>query len=336
MRHGNGGERGSKRGGCGGQGAVSAGPRCSVVIPVRDMAGYLPEAIESVLAQEGCDWDLAIVDDGSTDGSKDVARRYASERVRVIDEGRLGGPAAARNRGLRDCRGDGVVFLDADDRLLKGSLARLVLPLERDPLLAVAYGEVLSIDALGRPLGAGRPPVFRRRRPSGNVLAALLRGTPIATPGAACIRRSHVEQAGGFRSLPVGEDWELYCRLALRGRFLYLKGPPVLEYRSHPGSLTATRTEVVEHLQPAMDAIFSNADIRARVPSQVLAEQRRRCIAGAHAYAGRLALKHHRWAAARRHLFECLRRDPVRPREAVFFLAALAGWLPGPLRRRIK
>lgn len=310
--------------------------RCSVVIPVHDMARYLPEAVESVLSQEGCDGDLVIVDDGSTDGSADVARRYASDRVRVIDEGRVGGPAAARNRGLVDCRGALVVFLDADDRLLRGSLSRLTLPLERDPRLAVAYGEILSIDAHGQPSGTGKPPVFRRRRPSGDVLVALLRGTPIATPGAACIRRSHLDRAGGFRDFPVGEDWELYCRLALVGRFLYVRGPPVLEYRSHPGSLTATRAEFFENLQPAIEAIYGNADIRARLPKSFLAERRKRCIAGAHAYAGRIALKHRRWATARRHLFECLRRDPVRPREAVFLLAALAGWLPGPLRRRIK
>ena len=311
-------------------------PRCSVVIPVRDMARYLPEAVESVLGQEGCEFDLVVVDDGSTDGSKDVARRYASARVTVVAAGAPEGLAAARNRGLLHTRAPAVVFLDADDRLVRGALARLVGALERDPRLAVAYGEVVPIDPDGRPLGPARRPIFGRRRPSGDVLAAVLRGSPVISPGAACIRRRHLDDVGGFRGLPVGEDWELWCRLALAGRFRYLRGAPVLEYRSHPLSLTAARGDRVEDLLLAVDAIYGNPAIRARFPPWFLREERRRCLTGVYAYAGRIALKNHRWAVARRHLFECLRRDLMRPREAVFLLAALARWIPGPLRRRIK
>ncbi len=311
-------------------------PRCSVVIPVRDMARYLPEAVESVLAQEGCDFEIVIVDDGSTDGSADVARRYASDRVRVIEEGGLGGPAAARNRGLRECHGEAVVFLDADDRLRRGTLARYLSALEADPRLAVVYGEVLVIDAEGRPIGTGKPPANRQRRPSGDVIRKLLRGTPIVTPGAACIRRSHLERAGPFRDLPVGEDWELYSRLALSGTFLYLRSEPVVEYRRHAASLTARRAERIEALLPAMDAVYGNPDVRARFPADVLARQRRKCLASAYGYAGRTALKNANWAVARRNLFECLLRHPWRPREWVFLLAALLRWVPRPLHRRIK
>jgi glycosyltransferase involved in cell wall biosynthesis len=146
-----------------GEARVSPAPRCSVVIPVRDMARYLPEAVESVLGQDGCDLDLVIVDDGSTDGSGDVARRYASARVTVVTSGGPGGIAAARNGGLLHARAPAVVFLDADDRLVGGALARLALTLERDPRLAVAYGEVVPIDAHGRPLGSARPSIFGRR-----------------------------------------------------------------------------------------------------------------------------------------------------------------------------
>jgi glycosyltransferase involved in cell wall biosynthesis len=294
---------------------------CSVVIPVRDMARFLPETIESVLAQEGCDVDLVVVDDGSTDGSADVARRYASERVRVVDAGRIGGIAPTRNRGVKECRAPAVLFLDADDRLLPGALARLVGALERDPALAVAYGEVRTIDAEGRVLGTGRP---------------VIEGTPIVTPGAACVRRRHLEQAGGFRTFPVAEDWECWCRLALTGPFRYIGGPPVLEYRSHPGSMTATSAHFVELLRPAIEAVYGNPAIRAKLPDWFLAEQKRRCVTGAYGYAGRMALKNSRWAVARSHLFTCLCREPTRIREAILLVAALLQWLPGPLRRRLK
>jgi len=310
--------------------------RCSVVIPVRDMARYLPESVESVLAQQGCDFEIVIVDDGSSDGSAAVARRYASERVRVVEEGGLGGPSAARNRGFRECRGDAVVFLDADDRLRPGALKRYVNALEADPDLAVVYGEVLVIDAEGRPFGTGRAPFSRKRRPSGDILGRLLRGTPIVTPGAACIRRSRVETAGPFRDLPVGEDWELYARLALTGTFQYLRFEPVVEYRRHPASLTARRAERIDALLPSIDAVYGNPGIRDRFPGRVLARERRRCLAGAYGYAGRTALKNAHWEVARRNLFECVRRHPWRPRDWVFLLAALLRWVPRALQRRIK
>jgi len=310
--------------------------KCSVVIPVRNMARYLAEAVESVLAQDARIEDVIIVNDGSTDGTAEVARRYASKKVRIIDEGRIGSAGGTRNRGLRECKGDAVIFLDADDRLLPGAIERFLRRLERDPGFAVAYGEVRVIDEEGRPLGTGRPPIFTRRRPSGDALPRLLRGTPVVAPGAACIRLDNLRRAGPFTSLPVGEDWELYVRVATTGRFSYLRGDPVLEYRRHGASMTATRAESVEAVFPTIEAIYGNPAIQARFRPWFLASQRRRCVAGAYAHAGRVALRNRNWGAAGRNLFECLRRDPWRPREAVFLLAALARWLPGPLKRRIK
>ncbi len=310
--------------------------RCSVVIPVRNMARYVAEAIGSVLAQDEPALEVLVVDDGSTDETPGILRRYASENVRVIREERLGSAAAARNRGLRDVRGDAVVFLDADDRLLPSALRRFLRALEHDPRLAVAYGEVLVIDPEGRPIGTGKAPIFRKRRPSGDVLERLLVATPIVTPGAACIRRGNLCTAGGFSDLPMGEDWELYCRLAATGSFLYLRGSPVLEYRRHAASITSMRAESFESLSPAIDAIFGNPALQARFPAWLLASRRRLAVAGAYGFAGRTALRNAHWDPARRNLLECLRRDPFRPRELVLLLAALVQRLPGPLRRRIK
>jgi glycosyltransferase involved in cell wall biosynthesis len=304
------------------------------VIPVRDMAAYVREAIESVLAQDGGEWDLVVVDDGSADGSGDVARRYAGERVQVIRQEGLGeGPA--RNRGFQASSADAVLFLDADDRLRPGALGRLTEMLDRHPEAAAVYGEVASIDRDGRVFGGGRRPLTRPR-PSGDVLTAFLRGGCVATPGAVCMRRRHLERAGLFRSLPLSADWELYCRLALEGAFLYLGGAPVVEYRSHPGSVTSSRGERVENAWPSIDAVFSNPGILSRFPEPALRGLRRQRVAGAYAFAGRIALKNGRFKAARESLLRCLRLSPLRPLEATLLVAAVAGWVPGPLRRRIK
>ena len=96
----------------------------SVVIPVRDGARYLAEAIESVLAQVDVAVDVVVVDDGSTDSSAAVAAAYAPE-VRIVACAGAG-PAAARNAGIREARGTDVAFLDADDVMAPRSLSSRV------------------------------------------------------------------------------------------------------------------------------------------------------------------------------------------------------------------
>jgi glycosyltransferase involved in cell wall biosynthesis len=305
-----------------------------VVIPVRDMAAFVGEAVDSVLAQHDCDPELIVVDDGSADASADVARRHVGGRGRVVTQ-EPGGEARARNRGLAECRGDRVLFLDADDRLRPDALARLSGALDAEAALAVAYGEVVSIDEEGRVFGTGRRPLFKAR-PSGDVLRHALRGNFIVTPGAALIRRAALARRGPFRDLPFAADWELYCRLALEGPFRYVGGAPVVEYRSHPRSLSATRGEQVDWSWPAVETVFGNPAFAERLSTSELREIRSRRIAGSYAQAGRQALKNGRYGAARKHLVRALLLEPARPREAILLLATLARWLPASWRRRLK
>lgn len=98
----------------------------SVVIPAYNYASFLPRAIDSVLAQPGDDFEIIVIDDGSTDDTPVVGGRYRQEypeRVRYLRQ-ENGGPAKARNRGIEEARGDFLIFLDADDRLLPDALAR--------------------------------------------------------------------------------------------------------------------------------------------------------------------------------------------------------------------
>ena len=98
----------------------------SVVIPAYNYEAYLPRAIDSVLAQSGDDFEIIVVDDGSTDDTPTVAARYQQlhpGRVRYLRQD-SGGPAKARNRGVAESRGAFLIFLDADDRLLPDALER--------------------------------------------------------------------------------------------------------------------------------------------------------------------------------------------------------------------
>jgi glycosyltransferase involved in cell wall biosynthesis len=134
----------------------------SVMIPVYNGETYLGEAIDSVLEQNYRPLEIIVVDDGSDDGTGEVARRYA-DAVRYTKQNR-GGNGAARNRAVALATGDLFTFLDADDRLVPGALQRLVSTLADDPALEAVYGHVrefISPDLDAEALARLRPPIDR-------------------------------------------------------------------------------------------------------------------------------------------------------------------------------
>jgi glycosyltransferase involved in cell wall biosynthesis len=126
----------------------------SVVISSFNYRHFLPRAIESALAQTGAE--VIVVDDGSTDGSREVIERYEG-RVDAIFKGN-GGQASALNAGFARCRGDGVIFLDSDDALLPGA-AELVAAALADPSVAKVQWPALEVDEGGAPTGRTAPAV---------------------------------------------------------------------------------------------------------------------------------------------------------------------------------
>jgi len=116
----------------------------SVIIPAYNGAAFLPEAIDSVLAQDYEPLEILVVDDGSTDDTHDVLRPYAPRIRYFYQENR--GPSAARNLGIERARGDLIAFLDADDRWLPGKLAAQVAALGTQSAAALVHTDVLFWD----------------------------------------------------------------------------------------------------------------------------------------------------------------------------------------------
>lgn len=136
-------------------------PLISVMIPAYEAESYLAEAIESVLAQEHRSVELIVVDDGSTDGTGEVARRYPEVRYHRQENA---GNGAARNAAVERANGSLFAFLDADDRFVPTTLASLVAAFEADPALDVAYAHVrefVSPDITAEQRSRLRPPVDR-------------------------------------------------------------------------------------------------------------------------------------------------------------------------------
>jgi hypothetical protein len=192
-------------------------PKVSVVIPTHNRAEVVGEAVESVLEQTYRDFEIIVVDDGSTDSTPAAVGRYLAshrERVRYLWQENAGAPAA-RNAGMRVATGDYVAFLDSDDLYLPRRLEVGVGALEADPGCGASYVDQRTLDASGDVLLASR--ISRFGGPaSGWILPALLRGDLIQT-NTITIRRQVLDAVGGFdERLWSGQDTDLWWRIAER------------------------------------------------------------------------------------------------------------------------
>ena len=122
-------------------------PTVSVIVPTYNREHMIGRALESVLAQEFTDFELIVVDDASTDNTEAVVRASGDSRIRYIREPANGGPNAARNRGMREARGEFLAFLDSDDEWLPGKLGRQVARFSELPdRVGAVYTGVETID----------------------------------------------------------------------------------------------------------------------------------------------------------------------------------------------
>jgi teichuronic acid biosynthesis glycosyltransferase TuaG len=207
-------------------------PAVSVVTPVWNAEATLGQTVASVQAQTFPDWEMLLVDDGSTDGSRRLAGRLAAgdPRLRVLVQGGNTGAAAARNRAIRAARGRFIAFLDADDLWRPEKLARQVAVLAAGrPLVFAAYRRIA---ADGRPLGIVRPPARVSR-------TGLLKGNVIG-----CLTAVYDSDALGKVEMPPiarRQDYGLWLALLRRTPYAYGLPEVLADYRVRAGSLSADK-----------------------------------------------------------------------------------------------
>ena len=207
-------------------------PLVSVVTTSYNQARYLEETIRSVLEQDYEPIEYLVVDDGSTDGSVEIIRRYA-DRLAWWTAQENAGQAAALNRGFERARGSVLAFLSSDDTLLPGAVSKVVAAFGRDPELLMVYGDVLITDERSR--------VVERHASGEWDLARMARTVyTVHQPTSFWTRRAW-ELAGSFDERSWGLfDIEFGLRLAAVGRGLHLH-EPLATFRLHPGSKQMSR-----------------------------------------------------------------------------------------------
>ena len=226
----------------GGEPVLTSVPAVSIILPTYNGLPYLRDAIDSVRGQTFTDWELIVIDDGSTDDSVGWLDSLGEARLRILQSAHSAHRARLRNRGIAAARADWIAFIDSDDRWKANKLERhLAFHAARSDLQWSYTGRV-SIDANGDILDH---PQHQRWQPhSGWILRPLLTfDAKIALPSVMA-RRSLVERVGGFADQRWGEDYELWIRLAQEAE-CGLLDEPLVEIRAHP-STSAGRPEVIQ------------------------------------------------------------------------------------------
>jgi glycosyltransferase involved in cell wall biosynthesis len=211
--------------------SVTSTPTVSVAMAVYNGEQYLAEAVESILAQTFTDFEFIIIDDGSTDGSLSILRRYAAldRRIRLVSRPNRG-QVPTLNEILEMARGELIARMDADDIALPSRLEVQVDYLRRHPECLVVGSRVLLIDGDGEPLCE-----FSKAQTHEEIDGAHLRGEggAIIHP-AVVMRREAFLAVGGYRAeVASAEDLDLWLRLAERGRLANVP-EMLLKYRRHP------------------------------------------------------------------------------------------------------
>lgn len=214
----------------------------TVVIPCYNYGHYLPQAVESALAQRGVEVDVIVVDDASPDGSVAVARELAARdaRVRVIAHDQNRGHIRTYNDGLAEASGEFVVLLSADDLLAPGSLERSTRLMREQPSVGLVYGYA--------PPFRDEPPVVRSVRTrfavwSGEDWLAKLcaRGSNMLTNPEAILRREVMDELGGYDpAMPHSADMDLWMRAAALADVGRVNGPDQAYYRVHDANMHLT------------------------------------------------------------------------------------------------
>jgi len=203
----------------------------SVIIPTYNRGWILREAIDSVLRQEFSDYELIVVDDGSTDDTRAILDSYGQDIIVLRQPNQ--GVSAARNRGIAESSAQLVSFLDSDDLWLPQKLARQVAFFQSNPDALICQTEEAWVRN-----GVRVNPKKRHQKLSGMIFELSL-GLCLVSPSAVMIRKTLFDTVGLFdESLPACEDYDLWLRVSCRYPVLLLDEPLIIKRGGHEDQLS--------------------------------------------------------------------------------------------------
>ncbi|MGD1913659.1 MAG: glycosyltransferase family 2 protein [Rivularia sp. (in: cyanobacteria)] len=243
-------------------------PKISIIIPAYNAMSYLPETLESVFGQTFTDFEILIINDGSSDdivewvsqitesrlkGSHEIflrRKKFGRVPVKLISQANQG-VSAARNTGIRKAQGEYIAFLDADDLWGATKLEKQVVCLDNNPTVGLVYTWTAFIDQFSKPTGVSIISQFE-----GNVWEKIVVRDMISTGSCTMIRAECFDKVGLFDSdLWVGEDRDMWTRIAACYPFAVIKEPLTL-YRRHPQNTTKSNKIIIPQLSRVIEKTF--------------------------------------------------------------------------------
>jgi glycosyltransferase involved in cell wall biosynthesis len=295
-----------------------ANPRVSVIIPTYNRAQLVRRAIQSVLNQTYQDFEIIVVDDGSTDNTTEVVNSIGDERVRCIRHQVNKGASASRNTGIRAARGELIGFLDSDDEWLPEKLQRQVDKFDvASANVGLVYGGYVVIDDETKKVIGQVHPEKR-----GYVFKEVLKASHPPNPLTPLIKKECFDKVGLFdEDIRFGEDWDMWLRIAEHYEFDFVN-EMVAKYYVSQHQITRDRVSALEEL----------SKFRAKHQQQLA--QNPAILAHQLKWIGHWYLVYGDYAAARKYISQAIRSHP---RGVLLYFCWLAVYtMPGLHRAVLK
>ena len=246
-------------------------PKVSVIIPTYNRLPMLKEAVDSILAQNFEDFELIVIDDGSSDGTAAEIARYGG-RVKLLQHKENRGVSAARNTGITHAKGKYIAFLDSDDLWVKGKLKIQTTFLDENPHYPLCYTDEIWIRK-----GKRVNPMLKHAKYSGWIFEKCL---PLCTisPSSAMMRKTLFSRVGLFdEALPVCEDYDLWLRISARFPIFFIDKKMIIKRGGHPDQLSNRSWGNDRYRVMALEKLLSEPSLGTSEREKVLEEMKMKC-----------------------------------------------------------
>jgi glycosyltransferase involved in cell wall biosynthesis len=245
-------------------------PQVSVVIPTYNRAGLLDRAIDSVLAQTHKNYEIIVVDDGSTDATDEILQSYEKVVTRLRQANR--GVSAARNLGIEHSSGELEAFLDSDDEWLPDKLAYQVSLFD-----AANPCFICHTDEIWMREGVEVPQKGIHAKQGGRFFQRALERCLIS-PSSALLSRRLLDRVGRFdEDLPAAEDYDLWLRITAFHEVSFIPRPLLIKHGGHEDQLSRTTPAIDRYRIRAIAKILTNPDLPPEYRRAAICELKRKC-----------------------------------------------------------
>ena len=233
--------------------------KVSIIIPAYNGDRYIAEAIEGILTQTYSDYEIIVVDDGSTDNTRQIIQQYG-DRIQYLSQTNQG-VAASRNLGLKASQGEYIAFLDQDDVFLPHKLASQATLLDQNPALGIVNSGWQIVNEQGEVQAAVKP---WQQIPNLN-LADLIIWKPVFL-GAMLFRRSWLDRSSGFdTTLEQTPDVDLVLKLAMMGCPAAWVKQTTVKYRQHQDNASKNTLLQAQELEQILERFFTQSNLPLEV-----------------------------------------------------------------------